>query len=313
MNLIKNIDKKFLQKHTQIIFLIVIILVFFIISPSFRTFGNMINIIKQVTVIGTISCGMTFVILTGCLDLSVGSVFSLLSLLTILTQQRNDCLAVVVPLISSIFIGLFNGIIIAKFKVNSIIATLGSLSLFSGLSLFVTNGAIIMGNSGTWFSIIGTGTIWGIPNHVFVFVILAFIFHILLTQFSFGRKLKYVGTNDTAAEIVGIKVDNIRILAYIISSLSVAIAVLIYTSRMSTASPTAGSGFEFDAITAVIVGGTSLDGGRGSIFNTIIGVLLLAIIVNILTLYNISYSYQSIVKGLLIIGAISIDIRVRRK
>lgn len=302
-----------LRDQSQLIILILLIIVFSVTTPSFRTTGNFLNLLKQVTVIGVISCGMTMVVISGCLDLSVGSVFSLLNLISISFQRSNNLLGVVMPLIIAVFIGFFNGFIVTKFKVNSIIVTLGSLSLFSGIAQLITNGAIISGVTGTWYGFIGRNKLFGIPVHVHVLFIVAIICQLLLSKTTFGRKIKYVGINDSAAEIAGIKTERIRTLAFIISSVSVAIAALIYSSRMTTASPIAGSGYEFDAITAVVIGGTSLAGGRGSILKTIVGVLLLAMIINILTLYNVMYSFQNIVKGILIIIAIIADNRFRRR
>jgi len=301
----KTIFANILKEQSQVIILILLVLLFSILSPNFRTAGNFINLLKQITVIGVISCGMTMVIITGCLDLSVGSVFSLLGLIAILFQQRNNFLGIIMPIIAAVFIGLFNGIVVTKYKVNSIIATLG-------IALLITNGAIIAGRTGTWFGIIGRGRFLGVPNHVYVLFIVAFIYHLILSRTTLGRKIKYVGTNAAAAEITGIRSDIVRMIAFIISSVSVAIAVVIYTSRMTTASPITGVGYEFDAITAVVIGGTSLVGGKGSIFKTIIGVLLLATIINVLTLYNFPFAFQSIVKGILIISAIGIDIRARK-
>ncbi len=302
-----------LRDQSQLIILILLVTVFSITTPSFRTTGNFLNLLKQVTVIGVISCGMTMVVISGCLDLSVGSVFSLLNLVSITFQLRNNFLGVIMPLVIAVFIGFFNGFIVTKFKVNSIIVTLGSLSLFSGIAQLITNGAIISGVTGTWYGFIGRDKLFGIPVHVYILFIVAIVYQIILSKTTFGRKIKYVGTNDTAAEIAGIRTNWMRTMAFIISSVSVAIAALIYSSRMTTASPVAGAGYEFDAITAVVIGGTSLAGGKGSIFKTIIGVLLLAIIINILTLYNVMYSFQNIVKGILIIVAIIVDIRVRRR
>ena len=302
-----------IKEQSQILILIALFIVFSILSPNFRSMGNFINLLKQITVIGVISCGMTMVIITGNLDLSVGSVFSLLGLISILFQQNNNLLGIIVPLIVALAIGFINGFIITKFSVNSIIATLGSLSLYSGIALLITNGSIISGRTCTWFGIIGRGKLLGIPNHVYVLFIVAIILHIILGNTTFGRKIKYVGTNQSAAEIAGIRSDRIIVTAYMMSSLSVAIAVLIYASRMTTASPIMGVGYEFDAITAVVIGGTSLAGGKGSIFKTIVGVLLLATIINILTLYNIPFAYQSITKGILILTAICIDGRARKR
>ena len=300
------------KEQSQIIILVAMIIIFSIISPNFRSTENFINLLKQITVIGVISCGMTMVIITGNLDLSVGSVFSLLGLISIMFQTTNNILGIIMPIITALIIGFLNGMIITKFKIDSIITTLGSLSLFSGIALLITNGSIIAGRTGTWFGIVGRETTFGIPNHVYILFIVALVLHVILSRTTFGRKIKYVGTNNTAAEIAGIRSNRVIISAYMISSLSVAIAVLIYASRMTTASPIMGVGFEFDAITAVVIGGTSLDGGRGSILKTVVGVLLLAIIINILTLFNIPFAYQSITKGILILIAIIIDGRSRK-
>jgi inositol transport system permease protein len=273
----------------------------------------MINILKQVSIIGIISCGMTLVVISGCLDLSVGSVFSLLNVIIISLQGRSNILAITVAFSVAILIGLFNGIIITAFDMNSIIVTLGSLSLIGGLALLYTGGAIIHGVSDTWFSVIGKDRVFGIPIHVLVFLFIAVLYQILLTGTSLGKKIRYVGVNPEAARIAGIRTGKIQTLTFIISSLSVAVAAIIYSSRMATGSPVTGVGYEFSAITALVVGGISLRGGSGSIFGTIIGVLILAVIVNALTLYNVPYGLQNIVKGFLIIVAIIADIRARRE
>jgi inositol transport system permease protein len=152
-----------------------------------------------------------------------------------------------------------------------------------------------------------------IPFHVIIFITVAIIYDFLLNRTRFGRALKYVGTNLEAARIAGIRVNRVRIVAFIISSMSAAIAAIILSSRMNSGSPVAGVGFEFDAITAVVIGGTSLIGGAGSIRKTIIGVLLLAVIINVLTLYNVPFAFQNIAKGILIIVAIVVDVRTREK
>jgi len=300
-------------KQSTLAILVLLVVLLSVTTPSFRTVGNMINILKQVSIIGIISCGMTLVVISGCLDLSVGSVFSLLNVIIISLQQRSNLLAVTVAFMVAILIGLFNGIIITAFDMNSIIVTLGSLSLIGGLALLYTGGAIIHGVSDTWFSVIGKDRVFGIPIHVLVFLFIAVLYQILLAGTSLGKKIRYVGVNPEAARIAGIRTGKIQTLTFIISSLSVAVAAIIYSSRMATGSPVTGVGYEFSAITALVVGGISLRGGSGSIIGTIIGVLILAVIVNALTLYNVPFALQNIVKGFLIIVAIIADIRARRE
>jgi len=300
-------------KQSTLVILVLLVVLLSVTTPSFRTVGNIVNILKQVSMIGIISCGMTLVVISGCLDLSVGSVFSLLNVIIISLQQRSNLLAITVAFIVAILIGMFNGIIITAFDMNSIIVTLGSLSLIGGLALLYTNGAIIHGVSDTWFSVIGKDRVFGIPIHVLVFLFIAVLYQILLAGTSLGKKIRYVGVNPEAARIAGIRTGRIRTVTFIISSVSVAVAAIIYSSRMATGSPVTGVGYEFSAITALVVGGISLRGGSGSIFGAIIGVLILAVIVNALTLYNVPYALQNIVKGFLIIIALIADIRARRE
>ena len=302
-----------LREQSQLILLLALIAVLSIINPHFRTIGNLVNLLRQISVIAIISCGMTLVLLSGCLDLSVGSVFSFLNLLAISFQQKSNILGVVIPLIVAVAIGLFNGLIVTVFNVNSIIVTLGSLSLFSGMALLYSNGAIIFGVSDTWFSLIGKNELLGIPIHILIFLFIAVFYQLLLTKTRFGRKVVYIGTNLEASEIAGIRSKRVRTSLFVMSGLSVAIAALIYSSRMGTASPVTGVGFEFSALTAVVIGGTSLLGGKGSIARTVIGVLMLAVLVNAMILYNIPFSFQNITKGILIIIALVADIAARNR
>jgi ribose/xylose/arabinose/galactoside ABC-type transport system permease subunit len=302
-----------LREQSQLILLLALIAVLSIINPHFRTIGNLVNLLRQISVIAIISCGMTLVLLSGCLDLSVGSVFSFLNLLAISFQQKSNILGVVIPLIVAVAIGLFNGLIVTVFNVNSIIVTLGSLSLFSGMALLYSNGAIIFGVSDTWFSLIGKNELLGIPIHILIFLFIAVFYQLLLSKTRFGRKVVYIGTNLEASEIAGIRSKRVRTSLFVMSGLSVAIAALIYSSRMGTASPVTGVGFEFSALTAVVIGGTSLLGGKGSIARTVIGVLMLAVLVNAMILYNIPFSFQNITKGILIIVALVADIAARNR
>jgi inositol transport system permease protein len=297
----------------QFLILVALIVVLSIVTPSFASISNLINILKVVSVIAILACGLTMVVISGALDLSIGSAVSLLTVVSATLQLRSDLAAVLVPLGVALLLGLFNGLIVTSFKVNSIIVTLGALSVFAGAALIYTNGAIIIGNAGTWYSFLGQGKLAGIPFHVIVFLAIAAICEIVLSRTRFGKALVYIGTNSEAARIAGIRTRRVRIIAFLISALSAAVAGIILSSRMNSGSPVAGVGFEFDAITAIVIGGNSLAGGRGSIRNTIVGVLLLAVIVNVLTLYNVPFAFQNITKGMLIILAITVDLRARAK
>jgi ribose/xylose/arabinose/galactoside ABC-type transport system permease subunit len=297
----------------QFLFLVAIVFVLSIVTPSFATINNVINILKVVSVIAILACGLTLVVVSGSLDLSIGSAVSLLTVVSATIQLRSDLAAVLVPLAIALALGLFNGLIITSFRVNSIIVTLGALSVFAGAALIYTNGAIIIGTAGTWYSFLGQGKLLGIPFHVVVFVAIAVLCEVVLSYTRFGKALIYIGTNSEAARIAGIRTRGIRIVAFLISALCAAVAGVILSSRMNSGSPVAGVGFEFDAITAIVIGGNSLTGGRGSIRNTIVGVLLLAVIVNALTLYNVPFAFQNITKGVLIILAITVDLRARAK
>ena len=302
-----------LQEQSQVVIFVLLIAVLSIVNPNFRTVGNIVNLFRQISVIAIISCGLTLVVISGCLDLSVGSVFSFLNLIAISFQQRNNVLGFILPLVFAVAIGFFNGLIVTMFNVNSIIVTLGSLSFFSGLALLYSNGAIIFGVPDTWFSFIGKNVFLGIPIHIIIFIFIAVTYQLFLTKTLFGRKIIYVGTNMEASEIAGIRSKRVRTIAFVISSVSVAIAALIYSSRMGTASPVTGIGFEFSALTAVVIGGTSLLGGKGSIARTVVGVLMLAVVVNALILYNVPFAFQNITKGILIIVALAADVAARKR
>ena len=297
----------------QFLFLLAIVLVLSIVTPSFATINNVINILKVVSVIAILACGLTLVVVSGSLDLSIGSAVSLLTVVSATIQLRSDLAAVLVPLAVALALGLFNGLIITSFRVNSIVVTLGALSVFAGAALIYSNGAIIIGTAGTWYSFLGQGKLLGVPFHVVVFVAIAVLCEVVLSRTRFGKALIYIGTNSEAARIAGIRTRSIRIVAFLISALCAAVAGVILSSRMNSGSPVAGVGFEFDAITAIVIGGNSLTGGRVSIRNTTVGVLLLAVIVNALTLYNIPFAFQNITKGVLIILAITVDLRARAK
>ncbi len=282
------------------------------LPESFPTLDNGVNIAKQISVLAIVSAGLTLVAIGGWLDLSVGSTFSLLSVMSVTLQPSNPWAAVLVPLAAAVLIGTVNGAIVGRLNANSIVVTLGSLSVVGGIALLWTNGATVRAVEGTWYSVPGRGVFLGVPLFVYAFLILVVIYELILRRTVFGRSLRYVGTNPEAARIAGVSLTGTAIGAFVLCSAAVAVAALLQASRVSSADPMAGAELEFNAITAIVIGGVSLRGGKGTVIKTLIGVLLLSVIENGLRLYNVPFEWQYITKGLLILIALVADTRERR-
>jgi ribose transport system permease protein len=302
----------FLKTQTSLVILIALIIIFSIAVPSFRQPSNYLNILKNISAITIVSCGLTMVVVGGGLDLSVGSTFSLAAILSIVMLNRyNAFMAIIIPIIAAIIVGILNGFISTKFNISSIIITLGMLSLVSGFTFFIVNGATQVAIPNEAFGMIAKMSFLGIPFYCYLFVFLAIIYEIILRKTVFGRNLVLVGTNPEAARIVGINIMLTRTISFIICSFSVSIAAIILTSRLMTAAPSVGAGYEFMAITAIVIGGISLGGGRGNIYNTVVGSILLGVLINVLTLTNVPFAFQAISRGLLVIIALTLDVRAR--
>jgi ribose/xylose/arabinose/galactoside ABC-type transport system permease subunit len=312
----KQLKTKFLdisKKQSLLLILLLIISIIAIIEPTFWSLQNFLNIVKQMSVIGIIASGFTLVIINGDLDLSVGSLFSLVGVIVISLQPLGVYVSIIAGLAAGAFFGFINGYITTRLNLSSIIVTLGMLFVIGGLALVYTDGYNLLGDPESIYSVIAKGKILNIPNHIVIFVIIAVILVFVLKKTTFGRYIYLIGNNKEAARITGVKVKKIRILAFVISGLCVAIASIVQSSRISSASPVAGEGFEFNAVTVVLVGGTSFFGGKGSIYNTILGTLLIAVLINGMVIMNLPYAMQYMIKGILIIIAIYIDIKTRLK
>ena len=309
-----NNFKEILDKYKSLIGLIVLCVVITIVSPAFMTLSNITNIFTQVSTNAIIAIGMTFVILTGGIDLSVGSTVAISGALaaSILKSTNNIPLAILVAAITGIVIGLINGILISKGKLQAFIVTLATMTICRGATLVFTNGTPISKLSET-FEKIGNGKIGFIPIPVIITIVILIISIYLLTQTRFGRYLYALGGNEDSAKLSGINTNKIKTLVYVISGFASSIAGIIITSRIGSASPNAGTSFELDAIAAVVIGGTSLSGGEGKITGTIIGALIIGVLNNGLNLMNVSPFYQSIVKGLVILIAVLLDKKSRKK
>ena len=283
-----------------------------ILSPFFLTLPNLVNVVLTMSVIGIVSIGMTYVMLSGGIDLSVGSTMGL-SAVVAATFAKNDSPLILVVLIGlgiGFAIGLLNGLAITKLRVPPLIATLAMLSVAKGVQLIYSRGVTVsgLGDAVGW---LGRGSIGPIPVPIVLLLLLYALASISLSRTAFGRKVYAVGSNERAARIVGIQVERIKISVYILSSMLASFGGLILISRLDSAPTVIGTGLELDTIAAVVIGGTSLTGGKGGVWGTLIGVAILALIQNALNLLNVSPYFTQLVQGLVIFTAVAIDMNRR--
>lgn len=310
-------DKRVLQKLSglgPVLALIVLALITTVMNPSFLDPNNLLNLLRQVSINGLIAFGMTFVILTGGIDLSVGAILALTSALSamMITSGVPTLIAMLIGIIFGGLLGGLNGLLITKGGAAPFIASLATMTIFRGATYVFTDGNPITSkvmNDSFIFQFIGRGYFFGIPVPVIIMLISFFVLYILLHKMTFGRKTYALGGNEKAAFVSGIKVNLTKTWIYVISGIMSSAAGMILISRLSSAQPDAGTGFEMDAIAAVVLGGTSLAGGRGRIFGTLIGALIIGTLNNGMNLIGISSFYQQIVKGIVIIIAVLIDRR----
>ena len=298
--------------YRSVLILLVICLFATILSPSFLSVTNLFNVFKQITVAGIVGCGMTFVILTGGIDLSVGSILGLSGVLAsgVLASTGNTAVAVAVSLTVGIACGAVNGFFVSVCGIPPFISTLGMMTLLRGVILVYTKGSPIPIKSDA-YKFFGKGSIAGIPVPVIILIIVFLLAHYILTQTSYGRSVYAVGGNREAARLSGIRVKTSEFLVYTLNGLMCGMAGLILTARLGSAQSTSGTGIEMDAIAAVILGGTSLSGGVGFVLPTVVGAMIMGIIDNILTLMNVNPHATNIVKGAVILIAVLVDKKVK--
>lgn len=303
--------KQFFQSYGLILSLLLLCLALSLASDRFLTTSNLLNVLRQAAVNGIISVGMMMVILTRGIDLSVGSVLALSTVVSADLLLRSD-----LPLIGSLpplgaiavcviiggLLGAVNGLLISWLRIPPFIATLGMMTFARGAALFYTGGRPIsgLGNLGEGFRYLGSAVVFGIPVPVFVTIFVFIGAYILLNHTPLGRYIYSLGNNEQAAFLSGLPVKRVLIFVYVAAGALAAFAGVILTGRLNSAQPTAGVFFEFDAIAAVIVGGTSFTGGVGTVWGTLVGVLIIAVINNGLNLMDVSAFYQDIAKGLVI-------------
>lgn len=290
--------------------LILLFIVIAALNDRFISPSNLSNLLRQVSINALISFGMTFVILTGGIDLSVGSILALSSALlaSMITSGMNPEMAVIVAAVIGLGLGVVNGIIVAYGKVAPFIATLATMTIYRGATLVYTNGNPISGLSDDpIFMGLGQGDIAGVPVPAILMLIAFLVLLFILNKTPLGRQTYAVGGNEKVSFIAGIKINRVKIVSYAITGLLCALAGAVLTSRLNSAQPTAGMGYELDAIAAVVLGGTSLSGGKGRITGTLIGALIIGTLNNGLNILNVSSFYQQVVKGIVILLAVLMD------
>ena len=285
-------------------------------NPFFLTEQNISNVLRQTSINGILAIGMTYVILTGGIDLSVGSVLAFSSMVaaSLVSGERPQgvFVAVMAGLGTGAALGMVNGLLVSRFGVPPFVATLGMLSVARGLTFIYTDGTPIP-NLSPAFRTIGQGFVGPIPVPVFIFAGVALLFWWVLKYTTFGRYIYAVGGNERSARTSGVNTRGVLFGAYIIAGSLAGLAGLILTARTTSALPQAGVSYELDAIAAVVIGGTSLSGGTGSVLGTVIGALIIGVINNGLDLLGVSSYYQQVIKGVIIITAVLLDVSRRRR
>lgn len=290
--------------------LLLVVLFFTLMSDNFFSSYNIMNILRQAAVYAIMGTGMTFVILTGGIDLGQGSVLAFSSVICamVINATGNMYLGILAALATGALIGILNGVMIAYVRLPAFIMTLGTMYIVRGVTLWITNSTQVNVKGAAAFTFIGQGFLFGIPFPVYIFVIVGALAVFFLTKTSTGRSIFAVGSNVTSARLSGVKVERTLIISYTLSSLCVALAGVVYLARLTAAQPTAGNGYEMEAIAAAVVGGTSLAGGEGGVLGTLIGAIIITIIRNGLVIIGVGSYFTQIVVGVIIVIAVTFDV-----
>ncbi|WP_424513087.1 ABC transporter permease [Psychrobacillus psychrotolerans] len=276
-------------------------------SDQFLTASNLTNVLRQVSIVGILAVGMTFVILIGGIDLSVGSVMALTGTMMagmMINFSLPPILAILIGVAIGVLIGYITGSLVAYARIPAIIVTLAMMEIARGAGLLYTGGYPLSGLPGN-FSVIGRGYVFGIiPVPVLIMAVVFLIAYIILNHLPFGRYIYAIGGNEEAVRLSGVKVKKYKIMVYVISGITASISGMILVSRLMSGQPNAGEGYELSAIAAVVLGGTSIAGGRGHIGGTLLGALLMGVLSNGLNLMGVSSYVQMVLTGIIIIGAI---------
>lgn len=309
----KKADIAKLAKQFGLVAVILIIVVFMTFATDkFMTPNNITNILRQVSINGVLAIGMTFVILTGGIDLSVGSLVAVTSVIcgSLLEGGMNTMIVILIGVVAAMLLGLLNGYLVSYVGFQPFIATLATMSICRGFAMVYSDGKPYLIKDKT-FLFIGQGKVGPVPMLVIILLIVCILGLIILETTTFGRYIFAIGGNKNAAKLSGVKTQKMEMLVYLISGLCCGIVGLMLSARISSGQPTAGEGYELDAIASVAIGGTSMNGGMGSLRGTILGFLIIGLITNSMTMLGIDSFYQDIVKGLIIILAVFLDMKTK--
>ena len=302
-----SIIRSVFSEMRALIVLVLLGIIASILSPNFLSPSNLLNVLLEVSSTALLAFGQTYIIILGEIDLSVGAVMGLAGAITAgVLAQGNMVEALIVGLLVGAVGGLLNGLLTTYGKIPSFITTLGTMTAISGVTLVYTQGnpISISSNAYEW---IGQGYLLGVPVPVWIMILFYILFWLLLSRTHYGRYVFATGGNEEASRLSGIAVRRVKIWAFVLTGVLAAVAGFIETARLSTAEPTLGSGLELDAIAAVILGGTSLTGGKGGLFGTLVGAVILGVLDDAMNLLNVSAFYQGIVEGVVILLAVLLD------
>ena len=305
---IKNTFPLIMKRYGIFVGFIAVVIITSILEETFFTSANLLNIVRQNADLGVMAVGMTFVILTAGIDLSVGSLLALTGMFCATFEHQGWPISLIVLATLSIgaAIGLLNGLVITKGKVTPFVVTLGTMSIARGFAHIYNEAQPISGFAQT-FRYIGRNDLFGTPLLILIFLAAVLIAAFILRYTRLGRYTYATGSNERAARLAGVNTDRIKIAAYTFSGLTAALGAIMLTSRLNAAETTAGQGYELSVIAAVVIGGTSLMGGRGGVWGTLIGVLLIGTINNAMNLLLISSYWQLVVRGAIIVAAVLLD------
>ncbi|MDL2236403.1 ABC transporter permease [Christensenellaceae bacterium OttesenSCG-928-K19] len=307
-----NVFGRIMQNELSmlVVALIGLMVVFSILTEVFFTPLNLLNVLRQVSYNAIAAIGMAMIIISGEIDLSVGSLQALAGVLAVmaLNATGNVVVAVVVALAISIAAGVANGVLVTVLGLNSFIATLATMAIWRGMIMIITN-AVSQIISVPDFSKIGTASVAGIPIPIIIMVVLVVVFHFVLNNSAFGRYIYAVGGNRESAKLAGLNVKKIKMLVYILGNLLFGVSAVILTARLDSGQPNAGEGMEMNVVAATVLGGVSMTGGTGTLLGAIVGVVILGVIQNGLVLLNVNSFWQDVVRGIVIILAVYLDVR----